>query len=86
MLTTYKATLRGNQLEWNDEIPNNLLTREQFAVHVTILDNQTKQPVDKAKGQQMAAALENLANLDIATINDPAAWEKEQREESTSTN
>jgi len=67
MLTTYKALLRGNKLEWEEEVPDKLLTEEQLPVHVTILVNQVKQVTDTTQGQQMAAALEKLANLDTVT-------------------
>ncbi|MGI8556155.1 MAG: prevent-host-death protein [Pyrinomonadaceae bacterium] len=38
MLQTFKATLHGNQLEWNGEIPEN---QEAVSVIVTILDGET---------------------------------------------
>lgn len=41
MLQTYKATLNGNQLEWNDEIPEELKKQEAVSVIVTILDEET---------------------------------------------
>lgn len=38
MLQTYKATLNGNQLEWNGEVPEEVENSEAVSVIVTILD------------------------------------------------
>jgi len=41
MLQTYKATLNGNQLEWNDEVPEQIKNNEAVSVIVTILEDET---------------------------------------------
>ncbi len=41
MLQTYKATLNGNQLEWNGEVPEEAKNKESVSVIVTILDGET---------------------------------------------
>ena len=41
MLQTYKATLNGNQLEWNGEVPEAVQNKENVSVIVTILDEET---------------------------------------------
>ena len=38
MLETYKATLRGNQIEWNDEKPEIDNEKSDIEVFVTILE------------------------------------------------
>lgn len=40
MLQTYKATLNGNQLEWNGEVPEAAQTQESVSVIVTILEEE----------------------------------------------
>lgn len=40
MLQTYKATLNGNQLEWNGEVPEEVKNSEAVNVIVTILDEE----------------------------------------------
>ncbi len=40
MLQTFKATLNGNQLEWNGEVPEVVQTLESVSVIVTILDEE----------------------------------------------
>lgn len=41
MLQTYKATLNGNRLEWNGEVPEEAKNKESVSVIVTILDGET---------------------------------------------
>lgn len=40
MLQTYKATLNGNQLEWNGEVPEQIKNNEAVSVIVTILEDE----------------------------------------------
>jgi len=41
MLQTYKATLNGNRLEWNGEVPEEIKNSEAVSVIVTILGDET---------------------------------------------
>jgi hypothetical protein len=41
MLQTYKATLNGNQLEWNGEVPEQIKNNETVSVIITILEDET---------------------------------------------
>jgi len=41
MIQTYKATLNGNLLEWNGEVPGVVQTNEPVSVIVTILEEDT---------------------------------------------
>ena len=82
MLSTYKPVLRGNQLEWSDDVPLDLLQNKIVAVYVTILDQPDSPTVTLDQGELMAAALEQLAsNNALADINDPVAWERDQRQD-----
>ena len=40
MLQTYKATLNGNKIEWNGEVPEEVKNSEAVSVIVTILDEE----------------------------------------------
>lgn len=40
MLQTFKATLNGNQLEWNGEVPEVVQNHESVSVIVTILEEE----------------------------------------------
>jgi len=80
MLTTYKAILKNNRLEWRWAIPEQLAPDKEVAVHVTILDESPSPSSDTSRGQRMAAALEQLAAArSLAELADPAAWEREVR-------
>ncbi len=84
MLQTYKATLRGNRLEWNDAAPQAISEDHPVAVYVTILDEAPASPAQQASGQQMAAILTQLAqHPTLASVSDPLAWQREQRGERT---
>ena len=76
MLPTYKATLRGNRLEWIGEEPHR---KEAVPVHVTLLEEQRPHP---GQGDQMAEALSQLAEAGgLTTISDPETWQQEQRQD-----
>jgi hypothetical protein len=84
VLQTYKATLRGNRLEWSDTVPQAIAEDRSVAVHVTILDEVQASSAQQTSGQQMAAILEQLAHHPTLTsISDPIAWQREQRGERT---
>ena len=61
MLQTYKATLRGDRLEWSDAAPHAVANDQPVAVHVTILDEVQPPTTHQTSGQKMAAILEQLA-------------------------
>ena len=75
-MNTYNAVLRGNRLEWTEEVPERLDADRPVKVSVTILE------ANSGQGQRMADALEALARLNsLSHISDPAVWEREQRED-----
>ena len=41
MLQTYKATLNGNHLEWNGDIPEEIQSGENVSVFITILEDES---------------------------------------------
>jgi hypothetical protein len=82
MPNTYKAILRGNHLEWNDDAPDHLAQEDAVVVYVTILDEPFVSSADTRQGQRMAAALEQLAAVNaLADLTDPVAWEQEVRQD-----
>jgi hypothetical protein len=81
MLTTYKAILRGNRLEWSDEAPVSADTTP-LMVHVTILTDKSDRLPPQHRGQLMAERLEHLAALHgLHGIPDAASWEREVRQD-----
>lgn len=79
MLSTYKAVLQGDHLEWSDEAP--VLTPDQpVAVYVTILNEAEQPAMALSQGQRMAGALERLAATSVFNdITEPESWQRETR-------
>ncbi|MDJ1175824.1 hypothetical protein [Roseofilum capinflatum] len=78
MLKTFKALLKGSQLEWIEDSPE--LKDEKLEVYVTVLDR-TPKVNSKTRGQRMAEILENLANEPGLEHLDPILWQRETRED-----
>ncbi|QLE55500.1 hypothetical protein [Nostoc sp. TCL26-01] len=78
MLKTFKAWLKGNNLEWIDDIPE--VEDKLIQVHVTFLENELASQ-KKSRGQKMAQILENLAVSEPLTNIEPIAWQKETRQD-----
>jgi hypothetical protein len=77
MRNSYRAVLKGNQLEWTDPGPVDL--NPEQAVEVTILE-EPDQTADR--GKRMAEALEKLAASDaFSEISDPSEWQREIRKD-----
>lgn len=84
MLQAYKAVIRGNQIEWQDETPAALTSNQAVPVIVTFLEEPTPAPQPNDIGAKMAAILEELAQLGgVTSIDDPLAWEREMRTSDT---
>lgn len=78
MLHTYKAMLRGNRVEWLDAPPAH---SRPTAVHITLLEEE-KTEVESARGLEMLAALEALANAGgLRAVPDPVTWQREVRQD-----
>ena len=79
MLSTYKAVLNNNRLEWFDQIPPQLKDAT-VTVHVTILD---ELPIKKPElsRQKAVEILQKIADNGGPGIDDPAAWQHEIRQD-----
>ena len=76
-METYRAILKGNQLEWTDPAPVDL--NPEQPVEVTILEERDQ---TANRGKRMAEALEKLAASDaFSEISDPSAWQREIRKD-----
>jgi len=76
MLTTYKATLHGDKIEWSKDVPQEVAMGKTVTVQITILDEALS---TKKQGQQMAAALSKLAHSQTFADVDAGAWERKAR-------
>lgn len=76
--TSYQGILRDNQIEWTQSTPPEL-PPGGVRVQSTFLDTL---PKAATQGQQMAAALARVAAKGaLDGIADPAAWEREVRQD-----
>ena len=80
MLRSYKAILRGKQLEWVDEKP--ATSKKTLNVKVTVLDDLTSLDL-KTNGQKMAKILDKIAHHKHleTVIKDPVAWQRRTRKD-----
>jgi hypothetical protein len=80
MESIYKAILRGDRIEWKEDVPEQILNQAALTVFVTI----PNQPVvaHEVSGTRMAETLEWLAaSGGPASINDALQWQHEQRQD-----
>ena len=82
MLNTYKAKLKDDRIVWADEAPP-ALNGGTTDVLVTLLPGVPETAEERReRGERMKAALERIASCGgIQSIPDPAAWQKEMRED-----
>ena len=82
MLNTYKAKLKGSQIEGVDEVPPSV-NGGTTDVLVTLLPHMPETLEEKLeRGARMKAALERIAARGgIQSIPDPVAWQREMRED-----
>ncbi|HEV7475298.1 MAG TPA: hypothetical protein VGN90_14690 [Pyrinomonadaceae bacterium] len=77
MRESYRAILKGHQLEWTDGVPSDLPSEQP--VEVIILD---EPDLMADRRRRMAEALENLAASDaFSDISDPVKWQREIRKD-----
>ncbi|WP_069472568.1 hypothetical protein [Candidatus Marithrix sp. Canyon 246] len=62
MLSTYKAVLNNNRIEWLDQIPKQL-THSIVTVHITILDKLPIKKIDTVKKDQLLGLFSDDAEL-----------------------
>ena len=95
MLQTFEARLKGNQLEWVDEIPKQTYkTHQPISVYVILREEEPTKESDilrkpgivtenederRRRGQQMAKILQKIADTGGTNIDDPVAWQREIR-------
>lgn len=78
MLRTFRAILKGNLLEWQEDINGWLQDDHTVQVLVTLLDEEPIIP-SQGRGRQMAVILEKLAQAQAFSGVDPLVWQRELR-------
>lgn len=80
MLKTFRAILKGNSLEWYEDVQFLSGKDAEVQVLVTVLEEETI-PADSGRGKRMAAALEKLAQVQAFANIDPVAWQRDIRQD-----
>ena len=78
MLKTFKARLKGSQLEWIGDEPE--LGEQTVQVHVTLLEDKSVLE-SQTRGQRMAEILEKLAATPTIGNIDPITWQQDVRQD-----
>ena len=77
MQSIYKAILRGDRIEWEDDVPEQTRSQPELTVFVTIPDQ--PDAADDTRGLRMAEALERLAaSGGVASITDPSQCQRDE--------
>lgn len=80
MQAIYKAIVRGDRIEWDDDVPEQIRTQEALPVLVTVIGQ--PDAADDNRGPRMAEVLERLAaSGGVPSITDPLQWQREQRQD-----
>ncbi len=80
MLETYKATLHGDKIVWETDVPTILEKENSIAVYVTIINEANVN--DLPNGEKMAKVLKKLAvKGGISAIENASEWQREQRQD-----
>jgi hypothetical protein len=80
MQAIYKAIVRGDRIEWEDDVPEQIRAQQALTVLVTVVDQPSA--ADDTRGPRLAEVLERLAaSGGVASITDPLQWQREQRQD-----
>lgn len=80
MLEKYRATIHGNTIEWNDEIPERIKTTNNVGVYITFVEENAERM--EPNGKRAAEILKKIADRGgIQSIPDPDAWLREIRDD-----
>lgn len=80
MLEKYKATISGNRIEWEGEMPEGVKTRRRVGVYVTLIDESPDRL--QPNGKRLVAILQTIAERGgIQSIDDPSEWQSEIRKD-----
>jgi len=82
MIATYRARIRrGNRLDWLDDRPSDM--RAEIPVLITLLPEDGRITAPDRTSSRCVALLSRLASAsaELSAIQDPVAWQREQRSE-----
>ena len=80
MLDKYRATIHGDRITWDDDVPSAVKDGERVNVVITLSDKLISQ--SKADGRRAVEALQAIADRGgIKSIPDPVKWQREIRKD-----
>jgi hypothetical protein len=80
MLEKYRATIYGNKIEWDDEVPEGLQKNRTLNVEVTPIVASKRRK--RANAKKMIEALEAIAAMGgVKSIPDASKWQREIRKD-----
>lgn len=76
----YRATINGDKITWDDDVPSAIRNGGRVQVIITVANRPITQ--SKANGQRAVAALQAIADRGgIESIPDPVEWQREIRKD-----
>jgi hypothetical protein len=82
MLSTLKATIHGDRIEWHETTENIVPSDRPVEVLVTILARHLNGPSPEEQGRLRVAALQKLAAINaFSEIDKPVQWQQETRKD-----
>ncbi len=80
MLEKYRATIHGNTIEWNDDVPDEMKNNDGVGVYVTLIENRDDSA--EPNGKRAVETLQRIADRGgIKSIPDPDKWLREIRKD-----
>jgi hypothetical protein len=82
MLTTVKATVEGEHIEWQEDMDKMLPPNQRVDVLVTILQADSSEASVEERARRRVAALERLAARNpFASVAEPERWQRGARQD-----
>lgn len=84
MLRTFRARIKDNYVEWDNDTERLIPTHSPVPVLITIVDDQIPSVEDShaERGKKMAAALNTLSTMHVfREIDDPVTWQRHIRQD-----
>ena len=80
MLEKYRATIHGNTIVWDGNVPDDVANKDSVDVYVTVVDKPAAGKVPN--GARVAAALQKIADHGgVKSFPDPDKWLREIRKD-----
>ncbi len=81
MLRTYKATIRNNQVQWENTSNELIKSDHPVPVLITLLDESFSEDKNE-RCRNIGMALNSLVQIHaFAHVKDPVSWQRESRQE-----